>query len=254
MNYNGALVCKNITKLLEDNGKRIGDFESDMLVSTGYVSRTFKDGAKPNINFLINAAKYFDISLDTLLFRDISLPTPDEKKKYDFLHKLIKDTWDAKLEWQPESSSALNDRVYETSGGGTTHDLFEMAECGEGKNRVFKPTFISRSFETNTCVFDDCYHLEMKTGATLYIMFVGYSSDAFDPTPDPEPVKEVWMVLKDGSKHFLCDSNAKNNVGQSVNELYAVIKRAANCPKSSKEVDDAIDAYLNELPELPFEI
>ncbi len=254
MHYDGKLVFKNINKLIEDKGMKIGDFEAEMTVSTGYVSRTFKDGAKPNINFLINAAKYFDISLDSLLFRDISLPTPDEKRKYDFLQKLIKDTWDSQLAWIPETRNALNDRVYPTDDGGTTHPLFEMAPCGDNNYSRFEPTFVSHAFDTKTYISDDCYHLEMKTGATLYIMHVGCYSDEYDPVAPPDSVKEAWMYLKDRSKHFLCDSNAKNNVGQSVNELYAVIKRAANCPKSSKAVDDAIDAYLNESPELPFEI
>lgn len=248
MHYDGALVYKNILKLIEEKGQKIGDFESDMTVSTGYISRTFKDGAKPNINFLINVAKYFEIGLDTLLFRDLSLPSSDEQKKYSFLRKLIKDTWDSELHWEPETRGYLSSRLEENPDGSPAHPLFEMTEYWEDNCRHIRPTFISRAFETDTYINDDCYHLIMKTGATLYIMNVGQCSYEFDPTPSPDPVKEAWMLLKDGTKHFLFDSNAKNHIGESLCELYSVIKRAANCPKSSQAVDDAIDAYLNDIP------
>lgn len=254
MNYDNDLVLKNLNKLLEEKNLKIGDFESEMQVSTGYISRTFKDGSKPNINFLINAAKYFGISLDSLLFRDISLQTEDEKRKFDFLSKLVKDTWDSKLAWELETRSQLSNRVYEIEGNKCTQPLFETTEVWIDDNRIVTPIFISRNFETNTCIYDDCYHLAMKNNATLYVMSVGYSKDHYDEEPTPDPVIELWMLLKNGSKHFLCDSNAKNTIGQRVTELYTVIKRAANCPKSSEEVDAVIDAYLDGDVTLPFEI
>ena len=254
MNYDNERVYKNINKLLEEKGMKIGDFESEMTVSTGYISRTLKDGSKPNINFLVNVANYFKIGLDSLLFQDMCDQTEDEKRKYDFINKLVKDTWDSKLAWELESRSYLSERISEYSDGSCSHSLFEMTEFWNGDYRYCKPVFISRNFETNTIIHDDCYHVAMKNKATLYVMFVGCDRDEHDDGPNPDPVIELWMLLKDDTKHFLCDSNAKNSIGQRVKELYTVIKRAANCPKSSEEVDAVIDAYLGDEINLPFEI
>lgn len=248
MYYDGKRVYNNLLKLIEDRGMKIGDFENEAGVSAGYISRTFKDGAKPNINFLINAAEFFDTTIDCLLFRQLDIETPDEKKKLDFLVKLIADTWDSKLNWITESSEHLNTRVYQTKGSACTHPLFSYVNLGIEGSQYLEPVFISHSYDTNTRIYNDCYNLGLPNGATLYIMNICKASASPEDEAQQKTIKEIWMVFSDGARHFLCDSTARGLIGYKVTELYASVNRAANCPKSPKDVDDVIDAYLNDLP------
>lgn len=262
MDYSNNLILRNINYLLEEIGMGIGDFEAKMGVSTGYTTRTFKkESINLNMDFVVNVCNYFKISIDDLIFRDLSASFPNEKKTYSFLSKLTDDTWDSKLNWKYETPQELNERVIIYSGSPIcSHPLFTHLTDERAGVTTDDAVFVSHTFDENTRINGDCYHLDMSDGATLYLMNirdnydVHYDAEGYET--DPETALEVWMVLKDRSRHFICDNKARKGIGDKLEELYAVIKRAANCPKTSEEVESVIDAFIGKDDEvkLPFEL
>ncbi len=262
MEYNSNLVLKNITYLLEDKGMGIGDFEANMGVSTGYITRTFKkEGASLNMEFITNVCNFFGISLDDLLFRDLSSSFPSETKTYSFIKKLIDDTWDSKLNWNYKTAQELNERVFPYEGDEScSHPMFTHISNERAGVINDKAIFVSHLFGENTKILDDCYYLEMSNKSTLYLMSIRstykiISDDAEDDTVINDTGLELWMVLKNGSRNFICDIKARNGIGKKLDELYTVIKSAANCPKTSDEVESIMDDFINKSDVvLPFEL
>ncbi len=247
MEYDSDRLLRNINTLVEERGMKIGDFETAMLVSTGYISRTFKkEDAKPNLHFLVNVAKYFEISLDDLLFKELSASSANEDKISGFLSKLIDDTWKAKLYWKPETPEDLNDRVYFSEyEDDCSHPLFSHIVVDRDGVTKDAAVFLSRTFGSNTTINGNCYKLKLDTRAELYIMNIcEYTSSAEKPLQ----AKEMWMDVYNSEPQFLCDDKARNGIGQKLTELYAVIRRAENCPKATDEVDSIIDTYMTDLP------
>lgn len=249
MEYNSNLVLKNITYLLDEREMGIGDFESNMGVSTGYVTRTFKkEGASLNIEFITNACNFFGIGLDDLLFRDLSSAFPSESKTYSFIKKLIDDTWASKLNWNYETAQELNERVFPYNDDDScSHPMFTHIVNERAGLIRDEAIFVSHLFGEDTEIDGDCYNLKMSNNSTLYLMSTisTYKSLKDDEMSfKQETGLELWMVLKNGSRNFICDIKARNGIGKKLDELYTVIQSAANCPKTSDEVESIMSNYL----------
>ena len=78
-------MLENISFLLKEKGKKIGELETEAGVSVGYISRTSKDeNAKPGIDFILKVAEALNISVDMLLKVDLTDLTPTEKYLLSF--------------------------------------------------------------------------------------------------------------------------------------------------------------------------
>ena len=87
--FNKQLMLDNISFMLKEFGKKIGELEAEAGVSPGYISRTSKDDkAKPGIDFIVKVAEALNTSVDTLLNIDLSGLTPTERYLISFLEKL----------------------------------------------------------------------------------------------------------------------------------------------------------------------
>ena len=103
--FNKTIIFDNIAFMLKESGKKIGELETEAGVSLGYISRMSKEGnAKPGIDFIMKTAEALNVSVDTLLRVDLSSLTATEKYLISFLEKLVKDTFDDKLDWQTETA------------------------------------------------------------------------------------------------------------------------------------------------------
>lgn len=106
--FNKQLMLENISFILKESGKKIGELETEADVSPGYISRTSKDKkAKPGIDFVVKTAESLNISVDTLLNIDLAGLTPTERYLISFIEKLKRDTADDKLDWIRSSADSL---------------------------------------------------------------------------------------------------------------------------------------------------
>ena len=86
--FNKKQMLDNISFLLQEFSKKIGELEAEAGVSPGYISRITKDEkTKPGIDFIVKTADALNVSVDTLLNADFTKMTSTER----YLVKLLRD-------------------------------------------------------------------------------------------------------------------------------------------------------------------
>ena len=244
--FNKKIMLDNITYALKEFGKRIGEFESEIGVSAGYISRTSKDeNAKPGIDFVVNAADALNMSVDTLINVDLSALTPTEKYYVDFMEKLISDSLKDKLFWVKDTANELNSleiNQYHDTG----HPLFDLrnftlpGEEGypEEHNEV---VFVSNTFEFNTWISKDCFSLRLKNGTMLYLMNI---RKAICRTNDTNATaREMWIYKPNVGPRFMC-SDRDEKLGSVVERLFETVEERYNHPQLEPELKSVIDAFM----------
>ncbi len=247
--FNKQLMLDNISFLLKEFGKKIGELETDAGVSPGYISRISKEGnTKPGIEFIMKVADSLNTSMDTLLNVDLAEMTPTERYLISFLEKLNKDTLDDKLDWNRESADRLN-RAETDINGNPDHPLlsyetfYEEGEC-EYPEEVSRVVFVSNSFDCKTYIDGDCFNLRLKNGSILYFMNISKSvhkvndTDAF--------AKEVWMYIPETGKNYLCSNRDNSPLAALVDHLYTTVSERMKHPRIKQELQYVIDAFMKD--------
>lgn len=247
--FDKKIMFDNISLMLKELGKKIGELEAEAGVSAGYISRANKDNnTKPGIDFIVNVAEALNISIDTLLKVDLSALTPTEKYLISFIDKLKKDTQDDKLYWNMESADELNSLITDINGY-CAHPLFEYETFyvkGETEypEEISKTIFSSKAFGHNTYINGDCFNLRLKNGTLLYLMDI---SKAYGSYKDGyHYVKELWMYQPGNGKHFLCNSIDNSILSSKIIDLYTVIAEAFKHPKVIPQLKYVIDSFMND--------
>lgn len=247
--FNKQLMLDNISYLLKETGKKIGELETDSGVSPGYISRISKEGnTKPGIDFIMNVADSLNVSINTLLNVDLTEMTPNEKYLLSFLEKLNNDSIDDKLDWNSESADQLN-RAETDRNGNTDHPLLSLEtfyEEGETEypEEVTRVVFVSKSFDCKTSIHGDCFNLRLKNGSILYIMNL---SKSVYRTNDPDAfAKEIWMYTPGNGSSFLCSNNVISPLADLVDELYTTVSERMKHPRIKRELQYVIDAFMKD--------
>lgn len=272
-NYDKQILFKNVRyllKLKENDGVRLGQIERDADLKPGYMSRLEKPDnyTEPSMNFIITAARALNVSMDLLIKVDMEEVTPSEKYALNFIDKLKKDTLDGKLDWSVEYQGELN-RLEKDNNDEVWHPLFSyLTFCRpsgfEYPDQVTEVVFPSHSFDTNTYIHDDCYNIRLKNGARLYVMNI--SKAVYNTREGDEALAiELWMSMPPvtpyedyGDARYICSSKDEGPVGETVEELYSVIKQFMKHPKYKSDVANIIDAFMvddftdDDDPEIPF--
>lgn len=253
-----AMFFSNIKVAAKQKGVKIGELESAAGVSLGYISRTSKDSSStPGFDFGVRVSKMLGVSLDSLAFRDLSKMTTTECRRISFIEKMIRDTQDDKLDWIRETPDDLNLRVTSDKEGNCSHPLFTaFTYTNKDGSEEIRPIFVSHSYETDTQIFDECFHFYMRNGTALYIVNVVHDRPIY---VDEDCVREIWMCPNGEEKHFVCFSKDKNEaIAELVDTLYDEVSKSSMHPKSSKFVEDTIDSYLDDSgmkePETEFDV
>ncbi len=247
--FNKQLMLDNISFLLKEFGKKIGELETEAGVSSGYISRISKEGnTKPGIDFIIKVADAFNTSIDTLLNIDLTEMTPTERYLVSFLEKLIKDTLDDKLDWNRESADRLN-RAEADINGNSDHPLlsyetfYEESEC-EYPNQVSRVVFVSNSFDCGTYINGDCYNINLKNGSILYLMDISKSVHRVN---DPDAfAKEIWMYTPDTGPSFLCSNRDASPLVSLVDNLYTTVSERMKHPRIKPKLQYVIDSFMKD--------
>ena len=247
--FNKKIMFDNISFLLKESGKKIGELETEAGVSPGYISRSSKDGsAKPGIDFVVKAAEALGTSVDTLINVDMTSLTPTELYLISFLEKLKKDTAADKLEWNRESADFLN-RQEVGYDNYVSHPLFSFEtfyEKGETDypDEISRVVMISNAFDCHTSIAGDCFNLRMKNGAMLYIMNI--SKSVYNLSDNDAHAKEIWLYKPGSGKQFLCSNYKSPNFSDLIDDLYFVISEFAKHPKIKADLRHAIDSFMND--------
>jgi len=247
--FNKQLMLDNISFLLKESEKKIGELEAEAGVSAGYISRISKEGnTKPGIEFIMKAAHSLNTSIDTLLNVNLSEITPTERYLITFLEKLSKDTLDDKLDWNRESAYSLNGAETDINGN-TDHPLlnfktfYEEGEC-DYPDEVSRVVFVSNSFDCNTFIEGDCFNLRLKNGTIFYLMNI---SKSVHKVNDPDAfAKEAWMYAPRTGANYLCSSRDNSPLAALVDHLYVTVSERMKHPRIKQEFQYVIDAFMED--------
>lgn len=112
--YDNTLLVKNISFLLKKTGLRIGDLESAIGLSTGYISRTSKPGAgrKMSIDSVWKIARLFSTEMQELVEKDMEEPTYNTALVLRFIGKLIAQATDEDIRWRSGGDDVFGFRQY----------------------------------------------------------------------------------------------------------------------------------------------
>lgn len=245
---NKKLLLSNITFLLEETGKKIGELEKEAGVSTGYISRLAKEeNSRPGIDFIIGVAEALNVNIDSLLKSNLSELPPTGLYIFKFLNKLETDTLEDKLYWEKESKTIL--QQYRADGyGNVEHPLlsFEVynAPCDEGYEERQDVIFISNSYETNTDINGDWFKLRLKNSYYLYLTNI--SQALYDLNDNDVVAKEIWMVAPQIGKKYICGTKDNKTMAETIENLYAVVTDRMKIPKLEPGLRATIDAFMKD--------
>ena len=246
--FNKKLVLDNISFLLKEFGKKIGELETDAGVSPGYISRISKESnTKPGIEFIMKVADSLQTSVDTLLSADLAEMTPTERYLMSFLEKLVKDTVDDKLDWNRESADSL-DRTETDINGNPNHPLlsyetfYETSES-EYPQEVSRVVFVSNAFGCRTSIHGDCFNLRLKNGSYLYLM--NLSKSVYTTNDQDAFVKEIWIYKPGTGRNFLCSNRDSSSLASLADNLYKTVSEQMKHPRIKQELKYIIEAFMN---------
>lgn len=237
----------NIYFLSRKKGIKISEIESEAGLSAGYISRLNKEGNTTplNLELVVMAAGLLRVPMECLLSLDYDDMTSTQEYLASFIGKLTADTCKNELRWDCETEDSLNTMQCDYNGN-IKHPLFNYIETwtpGETEypDKIERAVFASRAFGKTTIIGGKCFNLQLKKASTLYVMNV--QND--DGKVNKKSVIELWIyVWNAGGTHYLCDST-DSFLGDSIDELYAVLQEDAKHPKMDDTVKGAIDAFMN---------
>ena len=110
MDFNRQRLVDNIGSLIQQKGMKVGEVESSIGISTGYLSRLSKDGNNsiPATDVTWKLAQHLGVSTDALISGDFSSGTDNLSVLKRFLKKLTVQTIDGSIEWTPVSTKYVN--------------------------------------------------------------------------------------------------------------------------------------------------
>lgn len=99
--FDNRILNNNINYLAKLNDIKMGALESYIGLSTGYISRTAKDGAvrRLSIEAVWKIAKFFDIDISTLVGTDLQEVKGNTFLLMKFINKVIRLTKSGKVQW-----------------------------------------------------------------------------------------------------------------------------------------------------------
>ncbi|WP_207638026.1 helix-turn-helix domain-containing protein [Butyrivibrio sp. FC2001] len=101
-NYNQTLLGKNIDYILNKYNLKISQLEYMLGLSAGYISRAVGENSKKrlSINIVVKLSRLFNIDIDDLVCKDLSIPSENIMALERFLDKLMADTKHKSIKWE----------------------------------------------------------------------------------------------------------------------------------------------------------
>lgn len=147
----------NFKRLTAMKKVKIGDIETEALLTPGYLSRLDKDGnvTDPNIEFVVTAADMLGVTVDELIRGDIAELTETEQFILNFLNKLIKDTREDSINWLTEKSQEqFNSFMPDEKWDSIFRDMYDVKKSAGNLTVTYKSQYSEKvhlSKELKSC-------------------------------------------------------------------------------------------------------
>ncbi|MDO4325447.1 MAG: helix-turn-helix transcriptional regulator [bacterium] len=265
MEFDKKILMNNISYLLKRKNKRIGDLESEIGVSKGYISRINKksNGVAAGIDIVYKIAQALEVSVDVLISVDLQIVDDKEIYLLNLLKSFQKKTENREIFWnkhEPRSIASMlagkeytnipmlhthpddrNERfddyeyisrkIYVSSFLGTGLDL------GDDNNRV-GPWFTLEIDDLNTVYLTDVMKYSHKGESSEVLEMYIYTSEYYEEYDEDGSGSS-------GYTHSLvplcCSAKMGENIDAAMTALYKTVCNHQNdihIPVNLKEVLD----------------
>ena len=151
---NLTTVYNNIKNLAKKLNIRMSEIEEAAGVSPGYMSRLAqKNGDTANtalLGVIASASKKLSVSMESILFSDLSSMSPEEEKMLQFITKLLEDTEKGTFHWKQDSEESIKDEIDKKRG---SHPLFVTDKSYDPDNDAYMDiTFFDSKFNQSASV------------------------------------------------------------------------------------------------------
>lgn len=241
----------NLYWLIKEKGKKLGELEKLAGVSVGYFSRINKEGSNaiPSIEVVTALASELGVAIDTLVFGNFCEPTVTEEYLIDFLEKLLLDTQTDSIIWEKEGKAYLSNRAFRDREITYPHPLFAVS-YDDKKGYCYRSRFHNSKDEVG--VIDDCYHVPLGDGNTVYLMCVGSIDDTSTSLSNQIREYELYIVSKELEVSNVCHSLGQDTdvLWEHLQRLYDAAIEQCHHTQIAPEVRSIIDAYMNPKPKV----
>lgn len=244
--FDKHICLANIRELLKNTEIKIGQLEKEAGTQLGYMSRLEKkeNTTQPSLDFILTASRMLKVSLDVLLTVPLTELSPTAAYIVKLLDKLMKDTYECKLDWEKKSASCLNGMDSDMDGN-VSHPLFvdtRFNDYGQfDANSGVGVVFNSNYYGVDSIIDGDCFSLELKGNATLFLMRVSRRSDADGASSSSE--KELW-ISKNNKRQFLTGSRDIPCIKELTEKLFVAVDYTMQHPKLNNDIKASLDAFL----------
>ena len=169
---------KNVRYLIKENNIKIGQIEERAGVSAGYMSRLEKPGnsADPSLQFVVTVAKMLGVSIDALLFDDLTSKPESEDMVNDFILRLSDLSKKREIDWESKDLQIdiddKKDKSYTTKldglDGEVVLELYQRPHDDNGTSKrmlQYYKLLLRYSDNTQDVVCDTVDCSETTTGA-----------------------------------------------------------------------------------------
>lgn len=290
MEFDKIVFADNLSRLIQQTGRKISDVEKDLGVSVGFISRLGKADSKYNVNAetLCKAAELFGVSMDSLVRKADQTEATNEAYIFDFVSKVLAQTDGGKLEWKRISLDELEGMfddaitvrfpIYNFVGKGykglypSDEEIYRFgvarSRCGAGTRKYFTATGAEASPQ------GDVFSVKLNWQHTLYLL---RSNIYVDPIDDVNFFFELCFVDTErfedmyGTAHSMVDlpkrlelpgavtpicntlqMDTTSAAYQKIRELYTTVNSLFGHNRVSKDARSIIDMFmLDQLKDEP---
>ena len=239
MIYDRKKMANNIGYLLQVKDVKVGELERQIGVSHGYISRIGKDdGIKPSIEVVAKIAQTLGVSVDTLLYEELSDLTPTQAYLTGLVEKLIRDTRNCTIYWETEKPDNLNNLCFDPETGDCGHRLASLRSyIDDEKGTQYESYIDSDTYGLSTVVAGDCFHTKLNEDTYLYLMNVAGEQNK-------DLVIELWIVPPNETAECLASDNDETRLSELIRLLYRECVYAEENPKIRRGARQAIDDFM----------
>lgn len=250
MEFDKNRLMNNINTLIKERGMKIGSLETEIDISTGYLSRMSKEGndTMPGIDLIWKLAQKLEVSVDSLVMGDFQRSNDNLFFIMKFLKALESDTNLHAVEW--ERFGKYTD-LQEKYGFSDLPMLQNELKVNGEKN--FYHRFQSVYDHKEKLWLSDENYCGMGPGLGVILLFKLQA----DKDGSGKTVYEIYAIEDTPEEQVISICSTLQNeeaIAPTILDLYNCIYKHERDMKVSEEARNLINRYMNfrEQEELPF--
>lgn len=236
MKFDKAKFIKNVKYICRMKNLKIGELESSVGVSPGYISRLDKENNSsiPGVDTICSFAEKLNISIDRILSADISELSETINYILSFLSKLTNDTYENKIKWSKLGKEKL-------LNGNILNPLMRADVNANGFDYQVSYIYNSKFTKGDCELLDDFYCTKIGQNTKILLSHVALNNNEFPATRYELYIFDIDMTLN------ICASTIDFNelIHNSLEELHQTIFKKLKEPCIDGNVKAKIDLYMN---------